>query len=195
MGPSVRERFGDLYELISTKVIPIPIGLDLHKMRDGLNGITALRLFRETQSADYGPRSKKILVDCCLNQTSKDRVALCKELRRSDHFEFMERRVLRGDLWKLYRRYDAILSLPGYGLDCHRTWEALYLGAKVIVQQVGLAGLYRGLPVAEFQDVEQLLSEELIYKLRQMDILRGQPAEFDQFLDIILGFGVSPQGQ
>ncbi len=36
------------------------------------------------------------------------------------------------EIWKKYGTYFFVISLPGHGLDCHRTWEALALGATVI---------------------------------------------------------------
>ena len=35
-------------------------------------------------------------------------------------------------VWEIYGRYFFVISLPGHGIDCHRTWEALALGAAVI---------------------------------------------------------------
>lgn len=40
------------------------------------------------------------------------------------------------------------ISPPGNGLDCHRTWESLYLGVVPIVRYIaGLNDVYAGLPV------------------------------------------------
>ena len=36
------------------------------------------------------------------------------------------------EIWKKYGTYFFVISLPGHGLDCHRTWEALALGATVV---------------------------------------------------------------
>ena len=43
-----------------------------------------------------------------------------------------EHRLPVEEIWKTYGRYFFVMSLPGHGLDCHRTWEALALGATVI---------------------------------------------------------------
>jgi len=40
-----------------------------------------------------------------------------------------------------------VISPHGMGLDCHRTWESLYLGAFVIVQKSSLDEMYVDLPV------------------------------------------------
>ena len=45
--------------------------------------------------------------------------------------------------WKKYGGYEFVMSLPGHGLDCHRTWEALALGATVITIHSPLDNLLR----------------------------------------------------
>jgi len=46
-------------------------------------------------------------------------------------------------LWRKYGIYEFVMSLPGHGLDCHRTWEALALGATVITIHSPLDDLLR----------------------------------------------------
>jgi hypothetical protein len=50
-----------------------------------------------------------------------------------------------------------VVSPPGNGVDCHRTWEALYLGATPVVQQSEWgASLHDGLPVIQVPDLGDL---------------------------------------
>ena len=46
-------------------------------------------------------------------------------------------------VWRKYGTYEFVISLPGHGLDCHRTWEALALGATVITIHSPLDELLR----------------------------------------------------
>lgn len=49
---------------------------------------------------------------------------------------------------QLLRRTQFVLSPPGNGADCHRTWEALYLGAVPVLQRGTLPeSLTAGLPI------------------------------------------------
>lgn len=46
------------------------------------------------------------------------------------------------------RRSKFVLSPPGHGLDCHRTWEALLLGAIPVVQSIPtLNDMYKNHPI------------------------------------------------
>jgi hypothetical protein len=61
-------------------------------------------------------------------------------------------------------RYCFVASPPGNGLDCHRTWEAMYLGCVPIVLKSHMTQVYEslGLPVWVVDSFEQLhgLTEE-----------------------------------
>ncbi len=56
-----------------------------------------------------------------------------------------------------------VLSPRGNGIDCHRTWEALYLGSIPILKTSDLDPLYEGLPVVIVEDWG-LVTEEFLEK-------------------------------
>lgn len=49
-----------------------------------------------------------------------------------------------------------VVSPPGNGIDCHRTWEALALGAIPIVQNSSLWGLYEDERILVVRDVKEV---------------------------------------
>lgn len=54
------------------------------------------------------------------------------------------------------------ISPPGNGLECHRTWEALYLGCVPIVKRSASSErLYSGLPVMQVDDFAEVNEEML----------------------------------
>ena len=47
-----------------------------------------------------------------------------------------------------------VISPPGNGVDCHRTWEALYLGITPIVARTDYGeALHNGLPIIQLEDL------------------------------------------
>ena len=54
-----------------------------------------------------------------------------------------------------------VISPPGNGIDCHRTWEALYMGAIPIVKRSILTESFVDLPVLIVEDWS-VLTEELL---------------------------------
>jgi hypothetical protein len=57
--------------------------------------------------------------------------------------------------------YKFILSPKGAGDDCHRTWEALYLGVIPIVMKSSISELYEDLPILEINDWNDISKEFL----------------------------------
>ncbi|CAF0775966.1 unnamed protein product [Didymodactylos carnosus] len=68
-------------------------------------------------------------------------------------------------IYKRNRQYPLWLSPRGNGLDCHRTWEALYLDIIPIVMNSTLISLYQDLPIIIIDDwtivTEQFLTDKL----------------------------------
>jgi hypothetical protein len=62
-----------------------------------------------------------------------------------------------------------IVSPRGNGLDCHRSWEALYFGAIPIVKHSGIDSLFEGLPVLIIEDWSQVSEELLIQTLSTLE--------------------------
>lgn len=59
------------------------------------------------------------------------------------------------------RKSKFVLSPRGNGLDCHRTWEALYMGAIPVVPSTTIDSVYADLPVIIVQDWSVLTEDYL----------------------------------
>jgi hypothetical protein len=67
------------------------------------------------------------------------------------------------DIYERNMKYPFWLSPRGMGIDCHRTWEAIYLGRIPIVLTSELDPLYEELPVLILDDWNQI-NEEFLRK-------------------------------
>jgi hypothetical protein len=82
-------------------------------------------------------------------------------------------------VYRRNRQYPLWLSPRGLGLDCHRTWEALYLDAIPIVWHSTLDPLYENLPVIVIDDVSELSETFLRQKLHEIAAKKvQQPAVY-----------------
>lgn len=70
-----------------------------------------------------------------------------------------------------------VLSPRGNGLDCHRTWEALLMGAIPIVRTSSLDPLFEDLPVLIIENWE-ILSES--YLRDQYEIIKNKKVNLDK---------------
>ena len=75
----------------------------------------------------------------------------------------------RTHCWETMIKYSFVLSPYGNGYDCHRTWEAIYLGCIPIVRAPHFKQLFEDLPVLnvkEWSDVTQELLENTILEFK-----------------------------
>lgn len=75
----------------------------------------------------------------------------CANIFNKDHAKYLE----------LMAQTKFIISPPGNGLDCHRTWEALLVGTIPIVKSSTLDPLFADLPVVIITDWNQVTEEFL----------------------------------
>lgn len=140
-----------------TRIRPVPIGLDLHTRASYRSPGEQLETLRRTRQDPRSGRDGGLRVFCDLELklNSPSRREAVAALRDCDHMVFQQRRTSRRRIWRRYARYPFILSAPGNGLDCHRTWEVLSLGRIVITRRSSLDPLYEGLPVVIVDDWEE----------------------------------------
>lgn len=75
------------------------------------------------------------------------------------------------DCYKEMCKCKYILSPPGIGIDCHRTWEALYLGCIPIVESSSISDLYEDLPllvVDRWNDITLDLLKDSYYNINEL---------------------------
>ena len=155
------------------RISPIPIGLDLHTLSDRAawgeqrssppEQEFVLESVRQSLPS-LSNRLPKVYSDFAFQPrwdgSLTDRKSLLKRI--PEDLLFSQREILpRSEMWRSRGKYAFVLSPHGYGLDCHRTWEALALGHIVVVASSPLDPLYSGLPVVVVQDWSEVTSENL----------------------------------
>ena len=84
-------------------------------------------------------------------------------------------------IYKRNRQYPLWLSPPGNGIDCHRTWEALYLDIVPIVWHSTLDPLYENLPIIIINDINEINEEFLQKKLHEISLKKLQQPPIYQY--------------
>jgi len=64
-------------------------------------------------------------------------------------------------------KYKFVISPPGNGIDCHRTWEALYLGCYPIVIKNMIYDDWKELPIIQVSDYSEVSEDFLSYYLNK----------------------------
>jgi len=166
------------------KVQQLPIGLDYHTLFDAYRNKSipiweAHGLLPEIQEQDlmnirasidfqrFDKRQLKIYVNFTLNFTDKFNQrhdALAKINRKLMHLNLGP--IQRTQTWRNITNYAFVLSPTGFGIDCHRTWEALCLGAIPIVKLPEYGPLFNDLPVLNVNDWSDINKELLMQTVK-----------------------------
>jgi len=143
------------------KLRSLPIGIDLHTPIGRLGRTQAkAELFRSAIKSSSITRNRvpRVWSDVHLEPDLGDLVGEPRGLLTESRDELRDGintgrlvgivdspkgRIPLDNVWEKYGTYEFVLSLPGHGLDCHRTWEALALGATVITIHSPLDDLLR----------------------------------------------------
>lgn len=143
---------------VSDKIVPIPIGLANQVWPHGQ--VSVLDPMVAMASNEENKRDCFLYVNFSVNTNPGARQPCL------DHFKEMTAPKLSnnlsfndylGDLSKSL----FVVSPPGNGLDCHRTWEALLMGCYPVVLSSTLNPLYEDLPVVVVSSWEEVTEDFL----------------------------------
>jgi hypothetical protein len=151
--------FGQNILINSPKISPIPIGLSNfhYKGRDYLSELSKLSLL--------DCKKNGLVLSCFSEETSAKRQTIKEELKKYHVVRTFEQ-LKQEDYLKTISEYKFIASPEGNGIDCHRTWEAMYLKSIPIVERNVTTEYFEkiGLPIVLINDWKELetWSEEKI---------------------------------
>ncbi len=139
-----------------SKCSHIPIGIDYHSLsyeEHNKNvewwGSKQHPIFQEAQllgTRGINPKILKIYCNFVHALWLPERAECLKKVKHT--LLVMEtEKIPRITTWTNMTKYKFVLSPPGVGLDCHRTWEALVLGCIPIIKSSCIDSVYEGLPV------------------------------------------------
>jgi len=167
--PSVGAWFAQNLAASDTSAEVLPIGLENRSLH--CNGVP--RDFRQLDKRPQ-PKVTKILYGFAVSTNPNERTAAVKALEASPLAEALPYRLNARAYRKALSRYRFVASPEGNGLDCHRTWEAMYLRVVPIVHRSLAIERFAnlGLPllvVDDWSEVLQLTEGELeiLYRERE----------------------------
>lgn len=153
-GEHVKAHFGQNVHT-ECRSIPIPIGLE----RPGIAGSGNIEDFRHNMSG-HVVRDNWLYVNFS-GGTNATRPAIQNHFAEQSWATIQARVPFREYLHQL-RRHIFVMSPPGNGPDCHRTWEALYSGSiPVCFANYHNREFAKILPIVLYQSTEQLTLEYL----------------------------------
>lgn len=151
------------------KLIPIPIGLEnMHWNRDYPHKIREIFFSNNQKQSFFRKKTHLVYLNFSLHT---NRVARTKPYNYFKTKKYVHKTEKKIDLLHyLQEVYDSsfVISPPGNGVDCHRTWEALYLGTIPVLLSTSLDPLFEELPVVIVKSWSQLNKKFLQKQLKVM---------------------------
>lgn len=169
------------------KFIPIPIGLENRHIGRGHYEIILDLLKKDIDSY---PKTHLLYSNFSPHTNPNLRLPIYNFFKNKPFCYFQEpKKTIRGYLTDIcYSKF--VLSPHGHGLDCHRTWEALYLGAIPIVVASTLDKLYEDLPVIVINNWNEVTDAFLIKKYEEMKSkkYKMEKLTFKYWKDLIINY-------
>jgi hypothetical protein len=145
------------------KLICIPSGLSNTTLQGNSN---KEKLITNAWESQIGTTRKYLIYINLSSSTNISRSGAINTLKKGINNKkilFSKRKAFEDYLMDISQS-EFILSPPGNGLDCHRTWEALYMGAIPIVISSTLDPVFKDLPVVIVDSWNQITEQFLLEK-------------------------------
>ena len=168
--PKIKKIFQWNKKINHHKVSCIPIGINKDRHLESLLKIESSKekkrlLLKNFNTETHGSR-EKLMKNKNIDQLS-EKIPHFNPKREYYSKSFSDGRikiiVTAENFYEQMNDFKFVLSPRGAGEDCHRTWEALYLGCIPIVLSSCINELYEDLPVLIINDWSEL-SEQLLEK-------------------------------
>ena len=171
--PNIIHMFAINSTITHPKFTAYPIGLDYHTLSEkdcvwgpqtSVKDQDAELALVQSKMKPFSEREIKCYGNFHFQIHRADR-KVAKEQIPSECIFYEEKEIPRIETWTKQINYAFIVSPHGNGLDCQRTWEALFLGSIPIVKTSVLDVLYEELPVLivkEWSDVSNILLKSTV---------------------------------
>lgn len=134
---SIATRFDKIFAVNwlgnARNVYPIPIGLENQGLL--INGVVKDFLSLQSNLIEWERRPIKLLVCFSVNTNRSERQLALQIAKQTDGAFIVEKPITPKKYRKLLCQAKYTLSPPGNGVDCHRTWEAIFLGSTPVVKR------------------------------------------------------------
>lgn len=145
-------------------LIAIPIGLNPQHNENYLKKIAFIDKYNE-ELKKLPKRSDLLYCNWETGNGNKRDGALFNSFRMPC---LWESRLPINEYYSHMAQFKYVVSPPGNGIDCHRTWEALYLGCIPIVIKHFLYDDFEGLPILQVNDYSEV-NKELLEEFSQRE--------------------------
>ena len=154
---SIKRWYALNVEVEKPDLIPIPSGME-RPLGCGYSSDDSVLLKRLQQKREY---HNLVYMNYNENNNLQERKNVTEYFKEKSWVTYKQHGISFPDYIDNCYNHKFVVSPPGNGIDCHRTWETLYLGGIPIVKSSVLIDSFRSLPMLIVEDYE-ILTEELL---------------------------------
>jgi hypothetical protein len=156
---NVKKWFAINPTVMDESLIAIPLGLKTHKgiyLEERYKTSWLVGVIDELRNND-----KDNIVYCNWGDTNPYRNTIIDKLKKNRVPYKLENNIPFEEYSNNMSKCRYVISPPGNGIDCHRTWEALYMGCIPIVIKDRIYDNWSELPILQVNDYSELTNEML----------------------------------
>jgi hypothetical protein len=185
--PKIVRWFAQNAALEHPKITRTPIGIDFHSLAkraawntqsDSPQHQNAFLLELHAKAKATPVRSRQLVVLVNFNAHTSFRRLVNADLHTHlpDEAIHVMTSAARQSVWNRYLDVEFVISPPGNGKDCHRTWEAILMGAiPIVLRDSPYDNVYNGFPVVIVNSYRDVTMDRL---MRWRSELRPRVASF-----------------
>lgn len=170
----IKKWFAQNADCCNSELIPIPIGLE-NDSGPSKGSFTDYGAFNKIKEC----RKKHDVVYCNFNVDNNNIRKKVLHILKENGVSFWEERQKYLEYCESMSKYMFVASPKGNGIDCHRTWEALYFGCIPIVEKHFMYDSFIGLPIIQVDHWDIVdknflcnKSKEFIYRENSFESLK-----------------------
>jgi hypothetical protein len=156
------------------KISYLPIGLDYHATFKSRNKYKSKKEFpnlKENQLIKISKSKIKknfLMYSNWLFNLNKKRKLCLNQIDQTLVF-FEKKKVSQTQSWKNMRKYAFCLCPEGYGIDTHRVWEAIIIGAIPVLKSSSLDNMYNKFPVIIVKNWKDVTKSKLLNEYNKIN--------------------------
>lgn len=135
------------------KLLPLPIGLENKYYYN--NGVVS-RFKKEMHSPT--PKKNKIMLGFSFHTNEEIRKPVHEVLKDNPFCIDLKKKMPNKEYLDIFKECKFVVSPDGNGIDCHRTWEAMYLGIVPVLRRSPFSENFSEYPLWLVDDWDELNS-------------------------------------
>jgi len=147
-------------ELNHSKIFPIPIGLSNARWPHG--NVDRVLYAMKNHRKPWNSRTVLMYINFNIKTNPTERKKALEQANKIQNIQRIDKGVSSEKYLEDLGNAKFVLSPPGNGLDCHRTWESLIMGAVPIVLRSTLDPLFNNTRTLILDNWSQLTQEYLL---------------------------------